>query len=189
MQRQDIESIHEVRCEQNSWLGREETMWHQRSKNCWYKAGDRNTKFFHAKALSRKQRNSIEGLLYSNEVWQDDEDKTTDMFLNYYSDLFKSLNPDNFDLLLEAVSPKVTLAMNANLIKDFNAVEVKQPINQMHPLKAPGPDGLPPLLMQNGLQWPFVQGKEVLVEIKEVLVEIIWAIESKSHEIWQAEVK
>ena len=66
---------------------------------------------------------------------QDDKDKITNMFLNYYSDLFKSSNLDNFDLLLEAVSLKVTPAMDANLIKDFNVAEVKQAINQMHSSK------------------------------------------------------
>ena len=49
----DLESIHAMKMELNRWLGIEEEMWHQRSRNSWLKAGDKNTTFFHAKALNR----------------------------------------------------------------------------------------------------------------------------------------
>ena len=35
--------------------------------------------------------------------------------------------------------------MNQNLIKDFTPIEVKVALKQMYPLKALGPDGMPPL--------------------------------------------
>lgn len=38
--------------------------------------------------------------------------------------------------------------MNAQLSTEFSEWEVKQAINQMAPLKAPRPDGMPPLFYQ-----------------------------------------
>ena len=39
--------------------------------------------------------------------------------------------------------------MNASLCCDFEAWEVESALKQMAPLKAPGPDGMPPLFYQN----------------------------------------
>ena len=55
----DMEEVEETRVELNRMLAVEEDMWHQRSRNCWLKSGDRNTSFFHAKASNRHQRNTI----------------------------------------------------------------------------------------------------------------------------------
>lgn len=39
-------------------------------------------------------------------------------------DLFTSSNPSNFEDIVNAIQPKVTNAMNARLIKEFQAEEV-----------------------------------------------------------------
>ena len=57
--------------------------------------------------------------------------------------------------LLEAIHAKVTDRMNASLLRSFNAYEVEKTLRQMHPLKAPGPDGMPPLFYQHF--WPTVK--------------------------------
>ena len=43
----------------------------------------------------------------------------------------------------------VTDEMNVDLVKEFIELEVKEALNQMAPLKAPGPDGMPPLFYQH----------------------------------------
>ena len=50
--------------------------------------------------------------------------------------------------LLHAISPSVTDAMNQLLARDFQASEVAQALQQMHPHTTPGQDGLPPLFYQ-----------------------------------------
>lgn len=43
-------------------LPNEEIYWRQRFRITWLHTGDRNTKYFYAKASSRRQRNIIKGI-------------------------------------------------------------------------------------------------------------------------------
>ena len=81
----------------------------------------------------------------SDGVWQEEEQLIEEIVVNYYKDLFTTSNPTNFNELLEAVETKVSPSMNQMLIRDFTTREVEQALKQMHPQKAPGPDGMPPL--------------------------------------------
>lgn len=45
------------------WLSREEMLWRQRSRVEWLREGDRNSKFFHAKASERRKTNIIQRLI------------------------------------------------------------------------------------------------------------------------------
>lgn len=57
--------------------------------------------------------------------------------------------------LLDVVHTKVTVRRNATLIKEFHAGEVEKALKQMHPLTAPGPNGMPPLFYHHF--WPTVK--------------------------------
>ena len=48
-----IHELRKTRIELNCWLDREDEMWRQRARQNWFQGGDRNTKFFHAKASDR----------------------------------------------------------------------------------------------------------------------------------------
>ena len=107
-------------------MNMEEEMWHQRSRNSWLKAGDKNTTFFHTKASNRFQRNSIDRVLVGDNIWKQDKEQIGRIFIEYYEQLFTSSQPQLEVELLEAIHTKVTDRMNASLLRSFNAHEVEK---------------------------------------------------------------
>ena len=76
------------------------------------------------------------------------------ILVEYFQELFTSSYPIVSEDLLEAIHLKVTNRMNEVLMQDFRAAEVEKALKQMHPLKAPSPDSMPPLFFQH--YWPAV---------------------------------
>lgn len=144
-----LNDIHEVRLELNRALAIEEDMWLERSKNSWLKAGDKNTNFFHTKASNRLQCNTITKVLDSNDMWIEDEEQIGHEFVRYFDGLFTSSTPRIEGEPIDAMQPKVSNRMNALLNREFQATEVEKALKQMHPMTAPGPDGMPPLFYQH----------------------------------------
>ena len=123
----------------------EECIWNQRSKVDWLKHGDLNTKYFHCRATERNKRNLISGLENEYGDWVKDENCIGDILISYFSSLFTSTNPNVLEPVLEGVNPRVSRAMNEELLRPFVAEEVSLALKQMDADTAPGPNGLPPL--------------------------------------------
>ena len=126
----------------------DEKMWQQRSKEHWMISGDRNSKYFHTRALQRFRRNRIvehrnpEGVLVTGK-----RDLSV-MVWDYYKNLFLSSRPTEVDEVVSSIKTVVTDDMNNCLISPFSQGEIECALNQMAPLKAPGPDGMPPIFFQ-----------------------------------------
>ena len=129
-------------------LRKEERLWRQRSRAKWLKAGDQNTRYFHCRATQRKRRNQVYRLKDPNGMWTTSQSQVPQLFINYYSSLFTTSNPALIDPVVENIVPSVATEMNSRLVSEFTAAEVTQALKQMAPLKAPGPDGLPPVFYQ-----------------------------------------
>ena len=120
-------------------------MWRQKSRSLYLKERDRNTRFFHCRATLRKRQNTISGIRNQVEEWCTDPEQIAEVFIDYYRDLFTSTNLQSMLTILKSIPQLVTEEMNASLTDNLQAWEVEVALKQMAPLKAPGPNGMPPL--------------------------------------------
>ena len=134
----------ELRC----LYDKEEKMWQQRSRLQRLQNRDQNTRFFHGTATQRKRRNFIKGLRDENGVWQEDETIFSGILNRFYDELFTSSNPHGLDRILDGVHEVVIEEMRIDLAKPYTTKEVDYAIKEMTPLKALGPDAMPPLFYQ-----------------------------------------
>jgi hypothetical protein len=125
----------------NELLYREEMLWLQRSRVSWLKEGDRNTNFFHRKAVWRARKNRINSLKDQDGVVQDTPSEMERMATSYFQSVYTrdpSIQPAPVvNLFREVISDDV----NAVLCKPFSIDEISDAMFQIGPLKAPGPDG------------------------------------------------
>ena len=150
----------------NELLRRQEIFWAQKSRISWLKHGDKNTKFFHAKASQQRQRNHIQRIKNSEDCWVEDAEDIADVAIEYFDNLFVAGTYDQIDECLKTVTCKVTLDMQQILTSDFIADEMKVVLFQMGPTKAPGPDGMNPLFYQ---KFWFVVGDNVVIAVLDFL--------------------
>ena len=155
-----------LQLEINNMLDKENLMWQQRSRALFLKNGDRNTTYFHSKASQRFRRNRILGLKNTQNEWCTEESQIKNIVVDYYQSLFSSSSPSELDKILDKVQPSVTEPMNLTLLKDFSREEVELALNQMEPITALGPDGMPPIFYQSF--WPSI-GDDVCSAVLDCL--------------------
>ena len=86
--------------------------------------------------------------------------------VSFYKNLFTSAHLPASRIVLDAISPSSTDEMNADLIKIFTRAEVEFALKHMEPLKALGPDGMPPIFFQ--FFWSLV-GDDVSIAVLDCL--------------------
>lgn len=113
--------------------------------------GDRNTRFFHSTASQQRQKNAILGLQDELGNWMESEEDIERIVLDYYTTIYKSDVSSCFDVVIQAIEPKVTTEMNASLTREFHLDEGWTALQQMHLLKSPSPNVMPPIFYQKFL--------------------------------------
>ncbi|XP_074306671.1 uncharacterized protein LOC141641928 [Silene latifolia] len=144
----------------------EEQYWRQRSRALWLEEGDRNTKFFHTRAGERKRKNHISMLIDDAGMQRMGNEEVAGVANSYFRELFTSSQPANFDDTLVGMENRVLDRMNLLLRAEYREEEVIEALNQMHPLKAPGPDGMNGLFFQSF--WHLI-GKDVVGTVLAIL--------------------
>lgn len=120
---------------------REEIKWKQRSQIRWLKGGDKNTKFFHRMASSRRRKNFIHSLQVD---WERVESRfdICEQVVHYYKPLYEA---PHRDFPIPTLLPFKELCEEDRLSLEgpFEESEVKEAVWQLGEDKAPGPDGFP----------------------------------------------
>lgn len=144
---QHILQVHELKEALSNFLAQNEVFWKQRAKQHWLKAGDLNTKFFHSMATRRKERNRIRNLFDETGTIYDDNQELCRIAHDYFENLFKP-SEAQYDPVMTQIHSKVTEEDNSILLAPFTAEEFRSALFQMHPDKAPGPEGYNPAFFQ-----------------------------------------
>ncbi|XP_074287486.1 uncharacterized protein LOC141612574 [Silene latifolia] len=127
----------------------EEQYWRQRSRALWLRDGDKNTKFFHMRVGERKRKNFIAKLIDDEGVTRMGDEEVGVVANNYFTELFSTSNPPNDETIFQGFETRVTSDMNDMLKRDYCEDDITEALNQMHPLKALGPDGMNVLFYQS----------------------------------------
>ena len=141
--------IQRLKQEITELMDKENRLWFQRSKVLWATQGDRNSKYFHSRATQRRRKNTIQKLRSTNGQWSSSNDEVAEILIGYFQDLYTSANQDSCDAATESIEKVINSSLNNQLEQEFAAWEVQKAIKEMAPLKAPGPDGMPPLFYQH----------------------------------------
>ncbi|KAK1615802.1 hypothetical protein QYE76_021319 [Lolium multiflorum] len=87
----------------------------ERSRVSWLKEGDRNTRFFHQKAVWRARKNKVKKLKDDDGVWKEVPTDMERMATTYFQELFTRDPSLNSEALLAMTQAKVTTEMNYDL--------------------------------------------------------------------------
>ncbi|CAN1805082.1 Transposon TX1 uncharacterized 149 kDa protein, partial [Linum perenne] len=145
----------------NQLLMMEEIFWFQKSRIQWLIQGDRCTHFFHLSTKIRRKRNKIEGLKLGDGNWCFDPIALKEAATSHFKCLF-SRDENSFSslpLLQTANGCSLSESAQRLLCLEVTEAEVWKAISSMKPLKAPGPDGFPPLFYQK--HWPILKDKVI----------------------------
>ncbi|GKV08912.1 hypothetical protein SLEP1_g20481 [Rubroshorea leprosula] len=96
----------------------------------------------------RMARNKIQKLLTDQGEWTTNLAELRGLVTGYFAQIFESTRPSNIDVVTSCLCPRVGVRENSYLLHDFTEEELVKALFQMHPSKAPGPDGLTPLFFQ-----------------------------------------
>lgn len=161
--RRDTYSLERVKDNQlrlTEVYAQKEAFWRQRSKQHWLKAGDQNTKFFHAAVKNRRSTNKIR-CLQNKEGHMVDWDTGIEMVMvDYFDQLFTASNIE-CGTVIDCIQTTITEAQNTCLLASVSEIEVKAALFHMFPDKSPGPDGMSPGFYQS--HWHIVRGDIVSI--------------------------
>ncbi|XP_060968286.1 uncharacterized protein LOC133035873 [Cannabis sativa] len=121
----------------------QEIYWKQRSKQFWLNGRDKNSKYFHATASSRKRNNQIVQLQDNDGVWKGWKSGLDQVIVDYFLALYAT-DRAIYGSVVNGICHSVTAEENDSQLCPITAEEVKQAIFQMYPDKAPGPNGMSP---------------------------------------------
>ncbi|KAK8635575.1 hypothetical protein V6N13_004308 [Hibiscus sabdariffa] len=118
-------------------LDQEELLWRQKSRSDWVSLGDRNTRYFHRRAICRKQRSMITTLKIRDGSWCDDDDTLCSEAVEFFRNLFDDTGSS------QEVFPAINSfpQLSDVALRDLDSTPLREEIHsalmEMAPLKSP----------------------------------------------------
>lgn len=99
---------------------------------------------------------------------QTEDEKIEDIISEYYEKLFCSTRPSHRDLeeVLQHVQARMNTEINSDLLKPYSKEEIYAALKQMHPCKAPGPDGMHAIFYQ---RFWIIIGDDIACFVRNIL--------------------
>nr|XP_048336943.1 uncharacterized protein LOC107411956 [Ziziphus jujuba var. spinosa] len=168
---ENLRLMQSIQSEINEWRLRLELVWRQKSREVWLQAGDRNSKFFHASTISNRKRNLISALKDDNGTWLESRTEISSFLIRKFNEVFQTEPVAFCDCLDDFFPGGITATDNWSMEVLPTAEEIHNTVKRMHPIKAPGPDGMPALFFQK--YWSTV-GEDVVSLIQNAFRTIIF---------------
>ncbi|CAA7053967.1 unnamed protein product [Microthlaspi erraticum] len=146
---------------------KEEESWKQRSRSLWLALGDQNSCYFHVVTRSRKAINKFSVLQDKDGLLVYEEEDFVRVISVYFQDIFITRSPDCTATVSQALIPCITEEINNTLIAIPSNEEIRLALFDIHPDKAPGPDGFSASFFQTN--WSVV-GERLTMEIRDFFV-------------------
>ena len=108
----------------------------------------------------------IIGLWDEDSRWCETTEGIVNIAISYFEKLYTTSLPTRIAEVTHSIPTKVTEEMNQCLIRNFTMEEIEAALFQMHPTKAPGPDGMSAIFFQK--YWDIV-GSDVSRMVLNVL--------------------
>lgn len=107
--------------------------------------GDNNTEFFHASAVARKRRNSINSLLTDEGIRLTEDHEIRKNFVSFFRSIYtkgarRNLESSFGTYILNSL-PKIPLEAHKYLTQVPTDQEILNFLMELGPNKSPGPDG------------------------------------------------
>eukprot|EP00253_Pinus_taeda_P027174 PITA_27174 len=147
----------------------EEILWRQKSRICWLKEGEKNTKFFHKTTVQRRMSNQISQINNAQGEKNETQAGIEQEFLQYFKAMNQEPNinrTEAIDRILCNIPCLITEDHNTLLLKPISLQEVETAVNLLKAGKAPGPDGFTSNFFQHF--WELIQWE-------------VWQVVEESH--------
>ncbi|KAF7802873.1 ribonuclease H [Senna tora] len=156
----------------------EEIVWFQKARCQWIKDGNRNTKYYHTKAINRR-RNKILMLKKENGDWTEDLEEIKGTVLSFFKNLFREdQNVNDFKDCWPHIDKTKWDCINI----PFSDEEITRATFSIGGFRAPGSDGFPASFYHQN--WEIISGNIINFVQSIWKWENIWEQTSYMNSLW-----
>ncbi|KAL4271801.1 hypothetical protein GQ457_13G020760 [Hibiscus cannabinus] len=131
-----------LKCDLETVLEQEKSLWFQRARTKWIQMGDRNTAYFHASTLSRCRRNYINMLHLPDGSLSNDHTNLKGHAIDFFRTLLTSEARPSLIPSQSSAFYQFGNSTMQQVLADVSKEEVRAILFGMYPLKALGVDGI-----------------------------------------------